>query len=75
MRLGDALEVGQAFLELRADGIQVLKPKGGDVFRRVRDDGSEAEDFRFERNAAGKVVRFIHYNNPTARTEVGPLAR
>lgn len=70
---------GLAYLSLPtanpADGIQVLKPKGGDVFRRVRDDGSEAEDFRFERNAAGKVVRFIHYNNPTARTEVAPLAR
>ncbi|HEV7385093.1 MAG TPA: serine hydrolase domain-containing protein, partial [Phenylobacterium sp.] len=60
---------GLAYLSLPtpnpADGIQVLKPKGGDVFRRVRDDGSEAEEYRFERNAAGKVTRFIHFNNPT----------
>ncbi|MGC1650864.1 MAG: serine hydrolase [Candidatus Sulfotelmatobacter sp.] len=42
-----------------------LKPKGGDVFRRVRKDGSEAEEIRFVRDASGKVTSFIHFSNPT----------
>jgi len=53
------------------DGIAFLKPKGGDVFRTVRDDGTEADEIRFERDAAGKVVRFIQFSNPRERT--GPL--
>jgi len=44
-----------------------LKPKGGDVFRRVRDDGSEAEEFVFQRDAFGKVTGFMHFSNPTVR--------
>lgn len=47
--------------------LQILKPKGGDVFRRVRDDGSEADEFRFVRDTSGKVVRFIYEGNPVAR--------
>jgi CubicO group peptidase (beta-lactamase class C family) len=42
-----------------------LKPKGNDVFRLVRKDGSEAEEFRFVRDASGKVTSFVHFNNPT----------
>jgi len=54
-----------------ADGLSILKPKGGDRFRRVRDDGSEADEIRFERDAAGKVVRFIQFSNP--RERIGSL--
>jgi CubicO group peptidase (beta-lactamase class C family) len=46
---------------------QFYKPKGGDVFRRVRDDGSEAEELTFTRDAAGKVVGFTHFSNPKMR--------
>jgi len=46
------------------DDVAFLKPKGGDVFRRVRADGSEAEDLVFERDAAGKVARFVLFSNP-----------
>lgn len=46
------------------EDLSFFKPKGGDVFRRVRDDGSEAEDLTFERDAAGKVVRFVLFSNP-----------
>jgi hypothetical protein len=50
-----------------ADGVIVLKPKGGDIFRRVRDDGSEAEELKFQRDASGKVTGFVHFSNPTLR--------
>ncbi len=42
-----------------------LKPNGSDVFRLVRKDGSEAEEFRFVRDASGKVTSFVHLSNPT----------
>ena len=51
------------------EAIGFLKPKGGDVFRRVRDDGSEAEEIKFQRDASGKVTGFIHFSNPTLRIE------
>jgi CubicO group peptidase (beta-lactamase class C family) len=51
-----------------AEGMAFLKPKGGDVFRRVRDDGSEAEEFQFKRDASGKVTGFVHFSNTTVRT-------
>jgi CubicO group peptidase (beta-lactamase class C family) len=50
-----------------ADGITLLKPKGGDVFRRVRDDGSEAEEVIFKRDASGKITSFVHFSNITYR--------
>jgi len=50
-----------------AGDILFLKPKGGDVFRRVREDGSEAEEFKFQRDASGKVTGFMHFSNPTFR--------
>ena len=62
---------GLALLQLPTDepaeGVVVLKPKGGDVFRRVRDDGSEAEEITFQRDASGKVTGFMHFSNPTLR--------
>jgi CubicO group peptidase (beta-lactamase class C family) len=62
---------GLAYLNLPtadpAGEMDLLKPKGGDVFRRVRKDGSEAEEFRFVRDAAGKVTSFVHDSNPIAR--------
>lgn len=54
-----------------ADDLVVLKPKGSDRFRVVRDDGSEADEVRFERNAAGQVIRYTRFSNPRERT--GPL--
>ena len=60
---------GLAFLALPttdpAEDMHFLKPKGGDVFRRVRKDGSEAEEFKFVRDASGKVTSFMHFSNPT----------
>jgi hypothetical protein len=49
----------------------LLKPRGGDVFRRVREDGSEAEEIRFQRDGSGKVTGFMHFSNSTPR--VAPL--
>jgi CubicO group peptidase (beta-lactamase class C family) len=54
-----------------AGNMTLLKPKGGDVFRRVREDGSEAEEIRFQRDVSGKVTGFMHFSNPTPR--VAPL--
>lgn len=54
-----------------AEGLALLKPKGGNVFRRVRDDGSEAEEVRFERDASGKVVRLIQDSNIAERIAPG----
>jgi CubicO group peptidase (beta-lactamase class C family) len=49
------------------DDMTFLKPKGGDLFRRVRDDGSEAEEFQFKRDASGKVTSLLHFSNSTMR--------
>lgn len=48
-----------------ASDMAFLKPKGGDVFRRVRKDGSEAEEIKFVRDASGKVTGFLHHSNTT----------
>ncbi|HYM74578.1 MAG TPA: serine hydrolase [Candidatus Dormibacteraeota bacterium] len=48
-----------------AEEMGFLKPKGDDTFRRVRKDGSEAEEIRFVRDASGKVTSFLHHSNPT----------
>ena len=48
-------------------GLQFFKPKGADVFRRVRDDGSEAEEVTFIRDSSGKVTSYVHFSNPTVR--------
>jgi len=62
---------GLAYLSLPttdpAEGIMFLKPKGGDVFRHVRDDGSEAEEVKFQRDPSGRVTGFMHFSNPTFR--------
>jgi len=50
-----------------AEAMTFLKPKGKDVFQRVRDDGSEAEEFVFQRDASGKVTGFLHFSNVTVR--------
>jgi len=55
-----------------ANEMTFLKPKGGDVFRRVRKDGSEAEEIKFQRDNSGKVTGFLHFSNPT--NYAGPLA-
>jgi CubicO group peptidase (beta-lactamase class C family) len=53
--------------EKPTEAIIFLKPKGGDVFKRVRDDGSEAEEFLFKRDALGKVMGFVSHSNLTKK--------
>ena len=55
-----------------AGDMSFLKPKGGEVFRRVRKDGSEAEEIRFVRDASGKVTSFFHFSNPTPKASSLP---
>jgi CubicO group peptidase (beta-lactamase class C family) len=54
------------------NALRFLKPKGNDTFRRVRNDGTEAEEYKFNRDASGKVVNFVVFSNVTTRT--APLA-
>jgi CubicO group peptidase (beta-lactamase class C family) len=56
-----------------AEDVEILKAKGGDLFRRVRADGSEADEVRFERDRSGHVRRFVEFSNPHERT--GDLPR
>ena len=58
-----------------AGDMSFLKPKGGDVFRRVRKDGSEAEEIRFVRDASGKVTNFVHFSNTTPMESPLPDAK
>ncbi|WP_337188653.1 serine hydrolase domain-containing protein [Phenylobacterium sp.] len=46
-----------------SDDLQILKAKGGDVFLRVRQDGSEAEEVVFQRDKAGKVTGMLTFSN------------
>jgi hypothetical protein len=50
-----------------AEDVEVLKPKDHDLFRRLRADGSEADEVRFERDNAGHVHRFVELSNPHDR--------
>jgi CubicO group peptidase (beta-lactamase class C family) len=56
-----------------AGDLLVLKPKGDDVFRVLRLDGSEADEVRFERDKSGRVIRFVQFSNFSKR--LGPLAQ
>ena len=56
-----------------AGSMEFLKPKGGDVFRRVRKDGTEAEEYSFVRDASGKVTSYVHFSNPSFK-ENSPIA-
>ena len=47
--------------------LEFFKPKGGDIFRAVREDGSEAEELKFTRDASGKVTGYIQSSNPKLR--------
>lgn len=51
--------------------LTLLKPKGGDSFRHVREDGSEADEVHFDRDKSGNVVRMVQFSNP--RSRLGPL--
>lgn len=50
-----------------AEDIDILRAKGGDLFRRIRSDGSEADEVRFERDPKGRVCRFVQFSNPHER--------
>lgn len=52
-----------------AGAMTFLKPKGGDVFRRMREDGSEAEEYRFLRDSAGKVNGYVQFSNPRMKLD------
>lgn len=64
---------GLAYLTLPSDdpaeAVTVMKPVARDVFRRIRDDGSEAEEIRFGRDASGKVVRMTHFTNSVSKID------
>jgi CubicO group peptidase (beta-lactamase class C family) len=49
------------------EDVEILNPKGGDLFRRVRTDGNEADEVRFERDESGHVCRFVRFSNPRHR--------
>ena len=50
-----------------AEDVELLNPTGDDLFRRLRGDGSEADEVRFERDDAGHVHRFVEFSNPHDR--------
>jgi CubicO group peptidase (beta-lactamase class C family) len=47
-----------------------LKAKGNDLFRRIREDGSEAEEITFLRDASGKVTGFKQFSNTKLRVDI-----
>jgi len=56
-----------------ANGLRLLKPKGNDSFRRIRKDGTEAEEYKFNRDATGKIINFVVFSNIATRTApLGP---
>ena len=50
-----------------AGEIDLLKPVSGDLFKRLRTDGSEANEVLFERDQSGRVYRFVEFSNPHDR--------
>ncbi len=50
-----------------AEELTILKAKGGDVFRRVREDGSEADEIRFERDTSGRISAYVQFSNRHSR--------
>jgi hypothetical protein len=50
-----------------AEDLVILKPKGGDRFRVIRPDGSEADEVVFQRNAKGAVESYVRFSNPFRR--------
>lgn len=47
--------------------LEFFKPKGDDIFRAVREDGSEAEELKFIRDASSKVTGYIQSSNRKLR--------
>lgn len=47
--------------------LEFFKPKGGDIFRRVREDGSEAEELEFPATLRAKSTGYIQSSNPKLR--------
>lgn len=58
-----------------ADALDFLKPKGGDVFRSVRADGSEADPVRFLRDARGRITGIERFGNMSKRVGDLPAAK
>lgn len=52
------------------DELRRVEPEGGNVFRRVRDDGELGETVEFEEDASGRVVAFVQFSNRYPRVEV-----
>ena len=55
-----------------AEELTILKAKGGDLFRRVREDGSEADEIRFERDQSGRVCAFVEFSKRRSRMGTVP---
>lgn len=53
-----------------AEAMYFLKPKGGDIFRVVREDGSEADEVTFVRDGAGKVTGYKQFSNTRQRIAI-----
>jgi CubicO group peptidase (beta-lactamase class C family) len=51
------------------DDMSFLKPVARDVFRRIRADGTDADEIRFERDSTGKVARVVIFNNPNPKID------
>jgi len=49
------------------EGMTVLQHVSGDSFKRVRKDKTLAEEIRFERDSAGKVIRMLQHSNYSTR--------
>jgi len=64
-----------AVLSLPSDdpdvGIDILKPSGPDTFREVREDGTAGDEYRFERDSAGRLLRVRVNSNFYPRLEAG----
>jgi CubicO group peptidase (beta-lactamase class C family) len=50
-----------------AEALTKFRHIEGDTFRRVREDGELGETLVFERDASGKITRYIQHGNYTAR--------
>ncbi len=70
---------GLAMLDLPtttpADALDFLKPKGGDLFRAIRASGSEMDEVRFTRDAAGRVTGIERFGNRSKRVRDLPAFR
>lgn len=51
------------------DELRRVEPEGGNVFRRVREDGELGETVVFEADGAGRIVAFVQHSNRYPRVK------